>query len=69
MFCFFMLIFTKLIKNVFKKLFINTPRELLHKKIYERVEKMFSADVIQEVKKFCKIKMKMLYKKLRNLEK
>ena len=38
--------------NVFKKLFINTPRELLHKKIEKRVEKMFNDGVIDEVKKF-----------------
>ena len=28
-------------KQVFKKLFINIPRELLHSKIEKRVEKMF----------------------------
>ena len=43
--------------NVFKKLFINTPRELLHKKIEKRVEKMFNDGVIDEVKKFCKMKV------------
>ena len=43
--------------NVFKKLFINTPRELLHKKIEKRVEKMFNDGAINEVKKFCKIKV------------
>ena len=43
--------------NVFKKLFINTPRELLHKKIEKRVEKMFKDGVIDEVKKFCKMKV------------
>tara|TARA_B100000029_G_scaffold505089_1_gene585156 strand:+ start:67 stop:990 length:924 start_codon:yes stop_codon:yes gene_type:complete len=43
--------------NVFKKFFINTPRELLHKKIERRVERMFSNGVIDEVKKFCKIKI------------
>ena len=43
--------------NVFKKLFINAPRELLHKKIEKRVEKMFNDGVIDEVKKFCKMKV------------
>ena len=44
-------------KKIFKKLFINTPRELLHKKIDERVEKMFAEDVIFEVKNFLKLKV------------
>jgi len=43
--------------NIFKKLFINTPRELLHKKIEKRVEKMFSDGVVDEVKKFYKMKI------------
>ena len=42
-------------KKVFKKLFINSPRELLHNKIEERVEKMFEEGAIEEVKKFLKI--------------
>ena len=42
-------------KKVFKKLFINSPRELLHNKIEERVEKMFEEGAIDEVKKFLKI--------------
>lgn len=37
--------------SVFKKLFINIPRELLHKKIEKRVEKMFNEGVLDEVKK------------------
>jgi len=44
-------------KNIFKKLFINTPRELLNKKIEKRVEKMFNDGAISEVKKFCKMKV------------
>ena len=44
-------------KKVFKKLFINIPRELLHKKIEKRVEKMFNDGVVDEVKKFCKMKV------------
>ena len=43
--------------NIFKKLFINIPRELLHKKIEKRVEKMFTDGAVNEVKKFCKIKI------------
>ena len=43
--------------NVFKKLFINIPRELLHKKIEKRVEKMFNEGAVDEVKKFCKMKV------------
>ena len=43
--------------SVFKKLFINTPRKLLHKKIEKRVEKMFNDGVINEVKKFYKMKV------------
>ena len=43
--------------NVFKKLFINTPRELLHKKIEKRVEKMFNDGAVDEVKKFYKMKV------------
>ena len=43
--------------NVFKKLFINTPRELLHKKIEKRVNKMFSEGAVEEVKKFYKMKI------------
>jgi len=38
--------------NIFKKLFINIPKELLHKKIEKRVEKMFDEGAINEVKKF-----------------
>jgi len=43
--------------NVFKKLFISIPRELLHKKIEKRVEKMFNEGAVDEVKKFCKMKV------------
>jgi len=43
--------------KIFKKLFINIPRELLHKKIDKRVEKMFAGDVIAEVRNFLKIKV------------
>jgi len=44
-------------ENTFKKLFINTPKELLHKKIETRVEKMFKEDVIKEVEKFLNMKI------------
>jgi len=41
----------------FKKFFIDTPKELLHKKIEERVERMFGEGAVNEVKKFLKIKV------------
>jgi len=44
-------------KNTFKKIFINTPREMLHEKIEKRVEKMFSDGAVEEVKKFLKMKI------------
>ena len=44
-------------KNVFIKLFINTPREILNKKIEKRVEKMFKEEVIKEVKFFFEMKV------------
>tara|TARA_B100001123_G_scaffold53457_1_gene56246 strand:- start:2395 stop:3318 length:924 start_codon:yes stop_codon:yes gene_type:complete len=44
-------------RNVFNKLFINIPKELLHKQIEKRVEKMFDDGVIAEVKQFYKIKV------------
>jgi len=43
--------------SVFRKLFINTPRELLYKTIEKRVEKMFSDGAIDEAKKFYKMKV------------
>jgi len=43
--------------NVFKKLFINIPRELLHKKIEKRVEEMFNVGAVDEVRKFNKMKV------------
>tara|TARA_B100000029_G_scaffold181790_1_gene179447 strand:- start:2563 stop:3486 length:924 start_codon:yes stop_codon:yes gene_type:complete len=42
-------------QSIFKKLFINTPRELLHKKIEKKVEKMFVEGAVDEVKKFLKL--------------
>ena len=44
-------------KSIFKKIFINTPKELLNKKIEKRVEKMFSSGAIDEVKNFFKMKV------------
>jgi len=44
-------------QKVFKKLFINIPRDLLNKKIEERVEKMFKEGVVEEVKDFFKMKI------------
>ena len=43
--------------KIFKKLFINTPRELLHKKIEKRVEKMFSEGAVAEVRNFLKMEV------------
>ena len=43
--------------NIFKKIFINIPRELLHKKIEKRVDQMFNDGAIEEVKKFYKMKV------------
>ena len=43
--------------RIFKKIFINIPRELLHKKIEKRVNKMFSEGAVEEVKKFYKMKI------------
>ena len=43
--------------NVFEKLFINTPKDLLHKKIDTRVEKMFAKGAIDEVRSFLKMKI------------
>ena len=43
--------------NIFKKLFINTPKELLLKKIDKRVENMFAEGAITEVKNFLKMKV------------
>ena len=43
--------------KVFKKIFINIPKELLHKKIDQSVEKMFKDGAIQEVNKFYKMKV------------
>ena len=45
-------------KNTFIKLFINFPRDLLNKNIEKRIEKMFHLGVIEEVKKFEKMKIK-----------
>jgi len=42
-------------KSIFKKLFINTPREQLNKNIEKRVEIMFKNGAIDEVEKFLKI--------------
>ena len=45
-------------QNNFIKLFINTPRGLLHKKIDERVDEMFKKGAVEEVKNFFKKKVK-----------
>ena len=43
--------------KIFKKLFINTPKKLLHEKIDKKVEKMFTEGVVEEVKNFLKMKV------------
>jgi len=55
-------IFTKKTRSnfdnkIFKKLFINTPKKLLHEKIDKKVEKMFTEGVVEEVKNFLKMKV------------
>ena len=44
-------------KNVFKKIFINIPKEVLHKKISARVEMMLNRGAVKEVKNFLKLKI------------
>ena len=44
-------------KSVFKKLFINTPKNLLDRNIENRVNVMFEEGVIEEVKKFLKMRV------------
>ena len=44
--------------TTFRKLFINIPKDLLHKKIKKRVDEMFNQGVIDEAKKFYKIRVK-----------
>ena len=41
----------------FKKIFIDFPKDLLNKNIEKRVEKMFAEGVIEEVKRFNKLKI------------
>jgi len=48
-------------QKVFKKLFINIPRDLLNTQIEKRVEKMFKEGAIEEVKDFLEMK---IYKEL-----
>ena len=43
--------------SIFKKLFIDTPKDLLHKKIASRVEKMFDDGAVKEVEGFLKMKV------------
>ena len=44
-------------KDIFKKIFINIPKKILHKKIEKRVDEMFKEGVIEEVKIFSNIKI------------
>jgi tRNA dimethylallyltransferase len=43
--------------SIFKKLFIDTPKDLLHKKIAFKVEKMFDDGAVKEVEGFLKMKV------------
>ena len=43
---------SKFNKNIFKKIFINIPRDLLYKKIEKRVDRMFDDGAVDEVKRF-----------------
>ena len=43
--------------QIFKKLFVNIPKDLLNKKIEKRVELMFKDGAIDEVKNFSKMKV------------
>tara|TARA_B100001123_G_scaffold112141_2_gene130579 strand:+ start:620 stop:1540 length:921 start_codon:yes stop_codon:yes gene_type:complete len=45
-------------RNIFIKLFVNTPKEILNGKIEKRVEKMFKEGALEEVKRFMKIKIR-----------
>ena len=44
-----------------KKIFLNTPREELLAKIYNRTEQMFKQNCIAEVKKFNALKLKKIF--------
>ena len=44
--------------DIFRKIFINIPKEELHKKIEKRVDKMINSGVIKEVEKFSKMKVR-----------
>ena len=44
-------------KSIFKKLFINIPKEKLHDKIEKRVEEMFKEEILKEVKNFLNMKI------------
>jgi len=44
-------------KKIFKKIFINTPKDILHERIEQRVEKMFKEGAVEEVKNFLEIKV------------
>jgi len=44
-------------QSLFKKIFMDTPKELLHENIEKRVEKMFNDGACQEVENFLKMKV------------
>jgi tRNA dimethylallyltransferase len=43
--------------SIFKKIFINVPKDELHKKIDQRVEKMFADGAVKEILSFFKMKV------------
>ena len=43
--------------GIFKKLFINTPKDVLHKKIDKKVDSMFNQGAVDEVENFYKMKI------------
>ena len=43
--------------GIFKKLFINTPKDVLHKKIDKKVDSMFNQGAVDEVTNFYKMKI------------
>ena len=44
-------------KKIFKKLFINIPKEFLRQKIDKRIENMFEEDVVTEVRNFLEMQV------------
>ena len=43
--------------EIFKKIFINIPKELLHERIESRIDVMFREGVVEEVRSFYKMRV------------